>query len=49
MGPVAGKAKPGQPDRKAAKKLRTRIADYERTVAARKDASGYHKPGSRQR
>lgn len=49
--PVAGKAKKGTPNRKLARALETRIADYNRMSGGKfgtgkRDASGWHKPGA---
>jgi len=47
MGPVAGQAKRGEPDRKAQKKLGRRIKDFS-TIKDTKNG-GYHRPGSMQK
>lgn len=42
-------ANPGQPNRKAMKKLNRRIADWAATCMSLKNSSeGYHRPGSMQ-
>ena len=54
--PVAGRAKKGEPNRKQAKRLATRLKDYadltgksrSGKVGARIDSGGFHKPGSMQ-
>lgn len=48
---VKGPENPGQPNRKAASKLRGRVYDWEQTLAGSKNANAtnFHKPGSRQR
>jgi hypothetical protein len=50
MGPVAGQAKQGQPNRKIMKRLTRRINAYERTNATSKAPAGsFHRPGSMQK
>ena len=50
MGPVAGQAKQGQPNRKIMKRLTRRINAYERTNATSEAPAGsFHRPGSMQK
>lgn len=52
MGPVAGKAKKGAPNRKIEARYQQRVTDYDLMMSdkndrtGRKFSGGYHKPGA---